>query len=244
MWSNHLCIGICPWFHASDGFFVFQCWKHPCIYLDSLDICSATSYHFGCPYRSKCPPLDILKFLVTAFINQYKKVAFIRVNEDIALARYSNLMKIYHNMNIIVQNMVGDVPSLNGKIEIPNKTLANITRALLPNSSTKKELWYFVYQYIIWISLWTDNMLRGDVPYSLWHGTRTSYKHIKIRGVRFYIINGRVTRKKLDDISHHNYFMGYTATTGVIIYWKLDHNIFIHRDHHVWFDEYNYRLCI
>ena len=40
-----------------------------------------------------------------------------------------------------------------------------------------------------------------------------------------------VTRKKLDDRSHCGYFMGYAATTGVIIYWKTDQ-----------FDEYNY--CI
>ena len=43
-------------------------------------------------------------------------------------------------MNIIVQTICGDLSSLNGKIEIPIKTLANITRALLLNSSYKKEL--------------------------------------------------------------------------------------------------------
>ena len=38
--------------------------------------------------------------------------------------------------------------------------------------------------------------------------------------------------------------MGYAATTGVILYCNLDHNFVIHREHHVWFDEYNYRLSI
>ena len=38
--------------------------------------------------------------------------------------------------------------------------------------------------------------------------------------------------------------MGYAATTGVIIYWKPDHPFIIHIAHHVWFDEYNYRLSI
>ena len=38
--------------------------------------------------------------------------------------------------------------------------------------------------------------------------------------------------------------MEYAATTGVIIYWKLHQNFVIHRDHHVWFDEYNSRLSI
>ena len=35
------------------------------------------------------------------------------------------------------------------------------------------------------------------------------------------------------------YFMGYAATTGVIIYWKPDQPFIIHRAHHVWFNEYN-----
>ena len=100
-------------------------------------ICSATSYLFGFPSRSKRPPLDILKFLVTKLRNQDKKVAFIRVDEYGALARYSVFMKTYHNMNIIVQTTGGYASFLNGKSESPNKTLANITRALLTNSNHK-----------------------------------------------------------------------------------------------------------
>ena len=38
--------------------------------------------------------------------------------------------------------------------------------------------------------------------------------------------------------------MGYPATTGVIIYWKLDQPFFIQRAHNCWFDEYIFRLYI
>ena len=55
-------------------------------------------------------------------------------------------------MNIIVLTTGGDVSSLNGKSEIPDKTLANITRTLLLNSIHKKELLCFAYQYSIWFS--------------------------------------------------------------------------------------------
>ena len=41
-------------------------------------------------------------------------------------------------MNIIVQTTGGDASSINGKNESPNKTLGNITRAILLNSSHKK----------------------------------------------------------------------------------------------------------
>ena len=38
--------------------------------------------------------------------------------------------------------------------------------------------------------------------------------------------------------------MGYAATTGVIIQWNPDQPFVIHRYHHFWFDECNYRLSI
>ena len=103
-------------------------------------------------------------------------------------------------MNIIDQTTGGDASSLNGKSLSPNKTLANITRALFLKPIYKKELWCFAYQYAICIYQQTGNILRGGVPYFIWHGTRASYKHINIWGVRVYIINGSATRNKLDDI--------------------------------------------
>ena len=120
-------------------------------------------------------------------------------------------------MNIIVQTTGGDAFSLNGKSESPNKKLDNITRDILMNSIHKKELWCFAYQHAIWLYIQTVNRLCGNVPYFLCHGTRPSYKHTTIWGLRVYIINGRATRNNIDDISHWGYFMGYAATTGVII---------------------------
>ena len=47
-------------------------------------------------------------------------------------------MEIGHNMNIIVQTTIVDESSINGKIEIINKTHANTTRALLLKLSHNK----------------------------------------------------------------------------------------------------------
>ena len=53
-------------------------------------------------------PLDIIKFLVATLRNQDNKVALIQVDECGALPRSSELIKICHNMNIIVQNTCED----------------------------------------------------------------------------------------------------------------------------------------
>ena len=103
-----------------------------------MAICSANSYSFGFRPRSKSPPLDIIEFFVTTLKNQDKKVSFIRVDEFGSLEIFYEFTRTCHNINIIVQNKCGDEPSLNEKNEIPNKTLANITIALLPNSIPNK----------------------------------------------------------------------------------------------------------
>ena len=87
-------------------------------------------------------------------------------------------------------------------------------------------------------------MLRGDVTYFLWYGTRPSNKNIKMWGVRVYINNRCVTRNKLDYKSHSSYFIGYAASTGVIIYWNPDKHFVIHRDHRFWSEEYNSHIYI
>ena len=130
---------------------------------ESVAICSANSHSFVFLSRSKRPPLDIIKKSVTKLTNQHKKVSFIQFDEYGALAIFSGSMKTCHNMNVILQNKGGDVSSINGKSESPNKTLTNITRDLLLNSSHKEELWCFVYQYGICLSCLTYNILCGDV---------------------------------------------------------------------------------
>ena len=75
-------------------------------------------------------------------------------------------------MGILVQTAGGYIFYLNGKSEIPNDILDNITRALLLNSSQKKEIWRFAYQFAILISCLIENRSSGDVTYFIWHGTR------------------------------------------------------------------------
>ena len=65
--------------------------------------CSDTSYTFEFPSRSKRPPLDIFKLLITTLSNKCKEVAFVRVDEYGALEMYSEFMRKCHNTNIIVQ---------------------------------------------------------------------------------------------------------------------------------------------
>ena len=117
-----------------------------CFYVESIreftssfvTVYYATTYPFGLTSRSKRPPLDILKFIVTTLRNQLNKFTFTWFDKDRALSRFSGFTRTCQNTNIIVQTIGGYASSLNGKSDSPIKTLTNITIALLLNSSHKK----------------------------------------------------------------------------------------------------------
>ena len=117
-----------------------------------VTICSATSYPFGLLPRSKHLTLDIPNLLATLLNNHDKKTAFIWLDVDGPLVIYSEFIWTCCNMNIIVQITGDNTYSLNGKIEIPNNTLDNITRDIIMKSSHKKKLQCSAYQYAICIS--------------------------------------------------------------------------------------------
>ena len=133
--------------------------------------CSDNSHPFAFTSRIKRPPPEIIKFLVNKFRDQDNKVTSIHVDEYGSIARSSEFRRTCHNMKIIVQTTGGYASSLNGKSEIPNKTLDNITRALILISIHNKELWCFTYHYSMCLSFLTDNRLHGDVTYFLWNGS-------------------------------------------------------------------------
>ena len=157
------------------------------------------------------------KLLVTTLINQDNKVAFIIVDEDGELARSSEFMRTCHNMNIIVQTIVLDASSLNDKSESLNKTIANITRALLLNSSHKKELWCFH----ISTPYGSPAEVRIDcvvMCFTFYGMEQDFYTNISKYGVW-------ESTSSMDVIQERNWwqiasvhFMGYADTIGVILY--------------------------
>ena len=103
-------IPICPTIDVleiSPGFiiqmdFSFFNVERICVFISTfMAICSSTSYLFGFISSIKQLTLDILKLLVTILRNQDKKVVLFLVGEDGSLKRFSELMRIFHNMNML-----------------------------------------------------------------------------------------------------------------------------------------------
>ena len=94
------------------GFSFFQYWKHPWIYLDFCGymLCYFTPLWIYIHKQTSTPWHPI--FFVTTLRNQYKKVAFIQMDEYLALTRYSELMKTCHNMNRLLIDRSDSLPIL------------------------------------------------------------------------------------------------------------------------------------
>ena len=82
---------------------------------DFVDMCYIYSHPFGSPFRRNHPPLYILNVFVTTLTNQDKNFAFLQVDKDGAISRFSGCIKTCQNMNIIVKTTSEDASSLNGK---------------------------------------------------------------------------------------------------------------------------------
>ena len=78
-----------------------------------LAISSSASWNFVFPLITKIPHLDILKFLVSIFSNQYKKVSFFLLDKYDALEISSKFIRTCYCMNVTVQPTVRDIYSLN-----------------------------------------------------------------------------------------------------------------------------------
>ena len=61
------------------------------------------------------PPLYTIKFRVSSFRYQDKKLELIRVYEDFTLERSSDFMRTYYDSKIVVQTTGDDDLSINGK---------------------------------------------------------------------------------------------------------------------------------
>ena len=88
--------------------------------------------------------MNTLKYIFTTLRNQYNKVAFIRVDENIALTTSLEFTRNCNYMDISFQKKTsGDDSSLNGKSEILNNNLSKNTITLLMNYIHKKKTFVF-----------------------------------------------------------------------------------------------------
>jgi hypothetical protein len=93
------------------------------------------------PTTSKRAPLSILDFFFTMLEHDGVTIQAIRVDEDGALANSTEFSDFLVDRKILLDTTGGYASFLNGKIERPHRTIAQMVRSLLLNSGLPSTLW-------------------------------------------------------------------------------------------------------
>jgi hypothetical protein len=156
-------------------------------------------------------------------------------------------------MNLVLETTGGYASKLNGKNESMNGNSKDMIRTFLQARSHSDDKWCFAFCYAIWIIRRVLNQRIKMTPYEKWHSVKPSFKDLTVFGCHVYILNATNSRKALDSRTQTDlrdivtnqdidgYFMGYSNTTKVVLYWDPKTNK-IKRTHHCFLDEFDTRV--
>ena len=121
------------------------------------------------PTASKRVPLTILEFFFGALKKENISILGIRVDEDGALANNTEFSDFLLARSIPLESTGGYASYLNGKIERPHRTIANMVRAMLLNSGLPSNLWCYAAETAADIYRYTHHSALGHTPYEAWY---------------------------------------------------------------------------
>jgi hypothetical protein len=191
------------------------------------------------PTASKRVPLDILDYFFGALNKENIPVLGVRVDEDGALAHNTEFNEFLFTRSIPLESTGGYASFLNGKIERPHRTIANMVRAMLLNSGLPNNLWCYASETAADIYRYTYHSAIGMTPYEAWYGIKPHINNLRIWGCYVYV---RVPdAKKLDHRVTRGYFLGFTKSR-LIVRWFDPSTKSVKHACAVRFDESNTKL--
>ncbi len=191
------------------------------------------------PTASKRVPLTILEFFFGALTKENISILGIRVDEDGALANNTEFSNFLLARSIPLESTGGYASYLNGKIERPHRTIANMVRAMLLNSGLPSNLWCYAAETAADIYRYTHHSALGHTPYEAWYKIKPHINNLRVWGCYVYV---RVPNaKKLDHRVTRGYFLGFTKSR-LIVRWFDPTSKTVKHASAVRFDEMNTKL--
>jgi hypothetical protein len=124
------------------------------------------------PTASKRVHLEILDYFFGALSKENILVLGIRVDEDGALANNTEFSEFLFARSITLESTSGYASFLNGKIERPHRTIANMVQAMLLNSGLTSNLWCYAAETAADIYRYTYHSSIDTTPYEAWYGIK------------------------------------------------------------------------
>nr|XP_034194668.1 uncharacterized protein LOC117610925 [Osmia lignaria] len=122
------------------------------------------------------------------------------------LTAYFNQLEIKHERSNV------ETPQMNGVTKRLNRTLLNLTRAMLKSSGLPQKFWAEAVVMAGYIQNRTGHSATGGiVPLTFWSDRKPSVRHLKIFGCLAYAHLPSQGRRKLDDRAVECIFVGYAT---------------------------------
>ena len=214
--------------------------------------------------RSRNVPVQQFRFLVNHLRQQGYSVNELRVDEDGALARSTNFMKLCHEeLNMAVQSTGGYNSENNGLVESPIRPIKQMVRAFLVGAGLPDKLWCYAFIYAVYILNHRYNRAIKTMPIVKWRDANyeVNPNDMYIFGSKCYIINAVAHKKQLQmradkdprdymgmtvdeselPLHFDGFFVGYASHSTVILVYDPETET-VKRCHHGYVDEYNVRV--
>ncbi len=217
-------------------------------FVSALDIiCASTCYPFGFPCKNRNPPLETIRWFINTLRVQGHQPAFIRVDEDGALAQSAEFCSLIIELSLVLQTTSGGNSLNNGKVERPHATTANMIRSSLSTMNHLmgdivakveglqiEDFWCFCYTNSVHIRRRIYNRSVDDIPFYLVHGKRPSARELVLPGAIMSITNPQkgLLPKLSNDRGFRAHFLGFGNNIRSLIIWDPRHPKSFKRAHH------------
>jgi len=193
------------------------------------------------PTASKSAPISILEYFFNMLEKEDVVIKCVHVDEDGALAKSSEFTTFLTTHNITMETTGGHASFLNGKIEPPHRTIANMVRAMLLNSGLPKTLCCYAAETAADVYHYTYHKALDKTPHEAWYGIKPHVNNLRIWGCYVYVC--LPTPKKLDHCVVRGHFLGFTKSRLIIHGYDPTSQVVKHASA-VCFDEYNTPLTV
>ena len=92
--------------------------------------------------------------------------------------------KFLEKCGICAQYTMSGTPQQNGVSERRNRTLMDMVRSMLSNSSLPISLWKYALKIVMYLLNWVPSKATQKTPFELWIGRKPSLRHLHVWDVR------------------------------------------------------------
>ena len=159
----------------------------------------------------------------------------VRFDEGGELARSYEVNKLLISLNVIMETTGGYASHLNCKDERQHRTHAAAVRSMLYLAGLPESFWCLALAYHTFLQRRWCNYPETITPYEKWHKQKPDYRTIRMFGAPVYVFEK--DDRKLVQSNKVGIFLGYSATTVVVLYQDCKTNE-IKRCHHARIDDF------